>query len=174
MGRGTALAGAPVDAALAPEAKADIPRTDNAATAKQRRLTPDLDLTNRVFQDVQMRVIGLAWAPPRSSYFSNFEVFIAQKMINKGEAQYIKLVYVFLPYQKRLSQYGADALRTRKMRVTRDSSCDENLMDVMWPEDENGSRTGPAPPPVSSGSQEMLPCYITTAEDYVRAVSQKR
>ena len=138
--------------------------------------TPDLDLSHRVFQDLQLRVIGLAWAPPRSSYFSNFEVFIAEKMVSKSESQYIKLVYVFLPYQMRLSQYGADVSRIRRLRVTRDSSCDENLMQMMWPEDENGSasRSGNPAAPQSAKRSELLPCYITTADDYARAMSRRR
>jgi len=123
-------------------------------------------------------VITLAWAPPRSSYFSNFEVFIAEKWLNKEELQFIKLVYVFLPYQRRLSEYGSDALKIRRLRVTRDSTCDESLMQMMWPEDENGptglhpladARTSP-----STDRNDVLPCYLTTADDYRRAVSPSR
>ena len=175
-GRGGSLAGAPLTAALAPEANPDIPRVDTARPVKPSTPAPDLDLSHRVFQDMQLRVIGLAWAPPRSSYFSNFEVFIAEKMVNKNESQYIKLVYVFLPYQMRLSQYGADVSRIRRLRVTRDSSCDENLMQMMWPEDENGASASRSenPSPHSAKGKEMLPCYITTADDYARAFSRRR
>ena len=174
-GRATSLSGSPGEAALAPEAKADIPSADRGTAAKPLVRGPDLDLSHRVFQDMQLRVIGLAWAPPRSSYFSSFEVFIAEKAVNKTQSQLIKLVYVFLPYQRRLSQYGADALRTRRLRVTRDSSCDENMMEMMWPEGEDhptGSRSS-APPP-STTRNDLLPCYITTADDYVRAFSRTR
>jgi GAF domain len=175
-GRGGSLAGAPMTAALAPQPNPDIPRVDTATPAKASTPAPDLNLSHRVFQDVQLRVIGLAWAPPRSSYFSNFEVFIAQKVINKNETQYIKLVYVFLPYQMRLSQYGSDAMRLRRIRATRDSTCDENLMDVMWPEDEGGasSRSRNTTAPQSSKRSELLPCYITNADEYTRAVSRRR
>ena len=61
------------------------------------------DRKHPIFQDVQLRVISLTWAPSRSSYFSSFEVFIAEKWLNKKESEVIKLVYEFLPYQQRLS-----------------------------------------------------------------------
>jgi hypothetical protein len=120
------------------------------------------------FQNVQLRVIVSAFAPPRSSYFSNYEVFIAQKWLNKETPQLIKLVYVFLPYQRRLSEYGADSWKVRKLRVTRDPSCDESLMQLEWPEGENGPSSKPP------DRDNPLPCYRTTADDYRRAVSGSR
>jgi hypothetical protein len=131
-----------------------------------------------IFQNVQLRVIGLAWAPPRSSYFSNFEVFIAEKWLNKEESQLIKLVYVFLPYQRQLSEYGPDGLKVRRLRVTRDSTCDESLMQMMWPEGENGPtgshHSDDALASTSTDHNNELPCYRTTADDYQRAVSRSR
>jgi hypothetical protein len=131
-----------------------------------------------VFQDVQLRVIGLVWAPPRSSYFSNFEVFIAEKGLHKEELQFIKLVYVFLPYQQRLSEYGFDNQKVRRLRVTRDPTCDESLMQMAWPEGENvpaGSHhSGDALESNSPDRNNALPCYRTTADDYRRAVSRGR
>ena len=96
------------------------------------------DRKHPIFQDVQLRVISLAWAPPRSSYFSNFEVFIAEKWLNKKESEFIKLVYEFLPYQQRLSEYDSPDLTVRRLRVTRDSTCDESLMQMAWPEGDKG------------------------------------
>jgi len=131
-----------------------------------------------IFQDVQLRVIGLAWAPPRSSYFSNFEVFIAEKGLNEEELQFIKLVYVFLPYQQRLSEYGFDNLKVRRLRVTRDPTCDESLMQMVRPEGEGGPAGSPysgiALASTSPGPNNVLPCYRTTADDYRRAVSRSR
>jgi hypothetical protein len=94
------------------------------------------DRKHPIFQDVQLRVISLAWAPPRSSYFSNFEVFIAEKWLNKNkkESEFIKLVYEFLPYQQRLSEYRYYDLKVDKLRVARDATCDESLMQMAWPE----------------------------------------
>ena len=129
------------------------------------------DRKHPIFQDVQLRVISLTWAPSRSSYFASFEVFIAEKWLNKKESEFIKLVYEFLPYQQRLSEYRLDDLKIHKLRVTRDATCDESLMHMAWPEGEKGPR--------SSGNaladrNNALPCYRTTADDYRRAVSRSR
>jgi hypothetical protein len=135
---------------------------------------PVPDLSHRIYQDLELRVVALAWAPPRSSYFSNFEVFIAEKSLSKRESQFIKLVYVFLPYQKRLSEYGLGALKSRRLRVTRDSTCDEDLMQMMWPdENDRANHRSDAPAPTSTDRYGALPCYITTADDYQRAVSKR-
>lgn len=129
-----------------------------------------------IVQDVQLRVIALSWAPPRSSYFSNFEVFIAEKSFKK-ESQVIKLVYEFLPYQQRLSEYSLSDLKVQRLRVTRDSTCDESLMQMAWPEGENGTagshHSGDASA-LPSDRNSALPCYRTTADDYRRAVSRSR
>ena len=134
------------------------------------------DQKHPIPQDVQLRVIALAWAPPSTSYFSNFEVFIAEKSLSRAESQVIKLVYVFLPYQRRLSEFGTDNLKVRKLRVTRDPSCDESLMAMTWPEGENGPAGSHREAPASAAPHpnDALPCYRTTADDYRRAVSGNR
>jgi hypothetical protein len=136
------------------------------------------DRKHPTFQDVQLRVISLTWAPSRSSYFSSFEVFIAEKWLNKKESEVIKLVYEFLPYQRRLSEYGSGDLKVRRLRVTRDSTCDESLMQMAWPEYENGPagshHSGDAQPSTPADRNNALPCYRTTADDYRRAVSRTR
>ena len=132
---------------------------------------------NSPVQDVQLRVISVAWSPPRSSYFSNYEVFIAEKMAATGKPQLIKLVYVFLPYQRRLSEFGFDNSKVRKLRVTRDATCDESLMQMQWPESDKGP-SGPGnpgkPPSNAADRNNALPCYRTTADDYRRAVSRSK
>jgi hypothetical protein len=136
------------------------------------------DRKHPTFQDVQLRVISLTWAPSRSSYFSSFEVFIAEKWLNKKESEVIKLVYEFLPYQQRLSEYGFQDLKVRRLRVTRDSTCDESLMQMAWPEGENGPpgshHSGDALASPAADRNNALPCYRTTADDYRRAVSRSR
>ena len=132
--------------------------------------------TQPTFQNVQLRVIVSAWAPPRSSYFANYEVFIAQKWLNKETPQLIKLVYVFLPYQRRLSEYGADGWKVRKLRVVRDPSCDESLMQIEWPEGADASAKSKQPGAVAEKPPDRdrpLPCYRTTADDYRRAISSR-
>jgi hypothetical protein len=136
------------------------------------------DRKHPIFQNVQLRVISLTWAPRRSSYFSNFEVFIAEKWLNKKESELIKLVYEFLPYQQRLSEYRYYDLKVNKLRVARDSTCDESLMQMAWPEGDKGSagsdHSGDATASISTDRNNALPCYRTTADDYQRAVSRSR
>jgi hypothetical protein len=128
-------------------------------------------------EELPLRLIGLASALPPSSYFSNYEVFIAERRISKVEAQLIKLVYVSLPYQRRLSEYGLNNSRVYKVRVRRDRTCDETLLQMTWPEtdphpDSQYSTVSPALSPDDRNS--MLPCYRTTADDYRRALSRGR
>ncbi len=136
------------------------------------------DRKHPIFQDVQLRVISLTWAPSRSSYFSSFEVFIAEKWLNNKESELIKLVYEFLPYQQRLSEYGSYDLKVHRLRVTRDSTCDESLMQMAWPEGENGPpgshHSGDALASTAPARNNALPCYRTTADDFRRAVSRGR
>ena len=113
---------------------------------------------------------------PSTSYFANYEVFVAEKWLSKSESQLIKLVYVFLPYQRRLSEYG-DLTKVFKVRVTRDPTCDESLMQIMWPERQNGSGangSGQAIAADPADRKNLLPCYRTTADDYRGVTSSKR
>jgi len=128
-------------------------------------------------QELPVRVIGFALALPSSSYFSNYEVFIAERQLSKDESQLIKLVYVSLPYQRRLSEYGLDNSRVYKLRVTRDPTCDETLLQMTWPETDPrpGSQYSTDSPALSPSDRNgMLPCYRTTADDYRRALSHSR
>lgn len=125
-------------------------------------------------EDLPLRVIGLALALPNSSYFSNYEVYLAERWLAKDEKELIKLVYVFLPYQQRLSEYRLDDSRVYKVRVTRDPSCDESLMQMTWPEGESSTQPQQAeeiPASTHTRRNQMLSCYRTTADDYRKAVS---
>jgi len=126
-------------------------------------------------EELPLRVIGLALALPNSSYFSNYEVYLAERWLGKGESELIKLVYVFLPYQQRLSEYRLDDSKVYKVRVTRDPSCDESLMQMTWPEGESPAQPQPANEIAASPHSrrnDMLSCYRTTADDYRKAVSR--
>ncbi len=128
-------------------------------------------------EELPLRLIGLALALPSSSYFSNYEVFIAEKAISKVESQLIKLVYVSLPYQLRLSEYGLDTSRVYKLRVRRDSTCDESLLQMTWPETDphpDPQRSADAPALSRKDRNDMLPCYRTTADDNRKALSRAR
>jgi hypothetical protein len=128
-------------------------------------------------EDLPIRVIGLVLALPSSSYFSNYEVFVAERRISKVASQLIKLVYVSLPYQRRLSEYGLNSSRVYKLRVRRDRTCDESLLQMTWPETDPhpGSQySSDSPGLTTSDRNDMLPCYCTTADDYRRAISRDR
>jgi hypothetical protein len=183
-GRASSLAGARAEGVLPPaSAEGEGNAKPGGARAVKGVTTPSVpedggDRMHPIFQEVQLRVIGLTWAPTRSSYFSSFEVFIAEKWLNKKESQVIKLVYEFLPYQQRLSEYGLSDLKVHRLRVTRDATCDESLMQMAWPEGENGPasshHSGDALASTSTDRNNALPCYRTTADDYRRAVSRSR
>src|SRR6266567_3138512 len=130
-----------------------------------------------VTEEMAIRLIGLALALPSSSYFSNYEVFIAEIRISKVASQLIKLVYVSLPYQRRLSEYGLSNSRVYKLRVSRDRTCDESLLQMTWPETDPhpGSQSSTDSPGLSPNDRNgMLPCYRTTADDYRKALSRGR
>jgi hypothetical protein len=123
-----------------------------------------------------VHLIGLALALPGSSYFSSYEVFIAERKAAKEGAQLIKLVYEFLPYQRRLSELGMQEMTVRKLRVKRDRGCDETLQQMLQPEGGPGRGESPVPtlPADWSGFSRdaTLPCYRTTADDYRKALSR--
>jgi hypothetical protein len=126
-------------------------------------------------QEVPVRLVGLALALPNSAYFSNTEVYIAERSIAKGETELIKLVYMSLPYQPRLSEYALNNATVYKLRVSRDQSCDETLLQMTWPEnDSTAGRQNSTDHPVLSPSERnsVLPCYRTTADDYRKALSR--
>ncbi len=128
--------------------------------------------------ELPIRVIGMAVSLPNSSYFSNYEVFIAERRVKKGDPELIKLVYESLPYQPRLADYGLDNSKVYRLRVTRDPACDETLLQMTWPqtdEKHSGSKYATGPPALAPNDRnDLLPCYRTTADDYRRAVTQDR
>ena len=128
--------------------------------------------TNPSGEDVPLRLVGVAVASSKTSFFSNYEVFIAERRLSPGQTELIKLVFVFLPYQKRLSEYDLSTTKIYKLRATRDPRCDETLMQMSWPEgeqpDEDAANrlAGNA-----SNKNSKLPCYNTTADDFQKAIA---
>jgi hypothetical protein len=127
-------------------------------------------------EELPIRIIGQALALPNSSYFSNYEVFIAERRRGNGRTQLIKLAYVSLPYQRKLSEYGVNSTKIYKLRVTRDSSCDETLLEMTWPQADpsHPDAANPIGPPTlgPNDPNTTLPCYHTTADDYRKALSK--
>lgn len=124
---------------------------------------------------IQVRLIALAVAYPRSSFFANDEVFIAEQELAKDESRFIKLVYDFLPYQSPLSSYGLDYSVVYRFHAVRDTSCDENLWEMRsyqqkQPEDKAHWRYALDTPIADLDyRQARLRCYRTTSDDYERA-----
>lgn len=132
-------------------------------------------------QPIEVRLIALAVAYPRSSFFANDEVFIAEQELAKDESRFIKLVYDFLPYQSPLSSSGLDYSIVHKVNAVRDATCDENLWEMRsWlkrqqPSEETRSNWKYAlESPISDldRRQAKLRCYRTTSDDYAKAQYQ--
>ncbi|MGA9963759.1 MAG: GAF domain-containing protein [Terriglobales bacterium] len=109
---------------------------------------------------------------PLSSYFSNYEVFIAEQQLTRHQSRLIKLVYEFLPYQPRLSADGPNYPGIENLRATRDGSCDQALMQVAssastvpWSQSARLQLSAK----ILTQRQSTLECYRTTADDYRRA-----
>lgn len=130
------------------------------------------------YEELPLGLLGVVFAPPGSSFFSNFEVFVVKRRVGKGELQIIKLVYEFLPYQRRLSEYDLSNLPPRviKLRVTADPSCDEPLGEVIQghPDPTRPANEYPQIPAAlrSYPLNTVLPCYRTTAGDFQKAMSR--
>ena len=113
-----------------------------------------------------MRVLGLALALPSSSYFSNYEVFLAERQIAKSETQLIKLVYESRPTQRRVSEYGLKDSKIFKLRAKRDPTCDETAAQVTGNHLSELQKSSPDGALLSTDGESLLPCYRTTADDY--------
>lgn len=132
-------------------------------------------------EDITVRLIALAVAYPRSSFFSSDEVFVAEQELAKEESRFIKLVYDFLPYQSPLSSYGLDYALVHKVTAVRDASCDESLWEMR---SLMAARRQSLQPNASwkyalecpiydlDHRQARLRCYRTTSDDYKKSVYQ--
>jgi hypothetical protein len=129
-------------------------------------------------QPIQVRLIALAIAYPRTSFFANDEVFIAQQELAKEESRFIKLVYDFLPYQPPLSSYGLNYSLVHRINAIRDTTCDETLWEMRTALQQrrqtdktvSGWRYASETPVADlDRRQAHLRCYRTTSDDYERA-----
>src|SRR3984893_12841762 len=141
--------------------------------------TPAVNNENKpTVEELPLGSIGLVFAAPGTSYFSNFEVFVAKRRVGKDQLQLIKLVYEFLPYQRRLSEYDLNNLPPRviKLRVTPDPSCNESLGQIIQSHSDRppSAREYPELPAAlrSSDLNAVLACYRTTADDFQKAMSR--
>ena len=128
-------------------------------------------------EDIPLRFIAIPGAYSKTSFFSNYEVVIAERTVNAQHSEYIKLVYVSLPYQRRLSDYNWNTTRIYKLRATHDPKCDESLMEMMFPEggdqlDEQTQADANRVAAQVGDKNTKLQCYETTADDFERAISR--
>jgi len=128
-------------------------------------------------QQIEVRLIALAIAYPRTSFFANDEVFIAEQELAKEESRFIKLVYDFLPYQTPLSTYGLNYSLVHRVNAIRDTTCDESLWEMRTALEQRrrsdrsvGEWRYAAQTPVADldHRQAKLRCYRTTSDDYER------
>ena len=154
-------------------------KTMNPEPAVASSPTPAVNKENKAtVEELPLGLIGLVFAAPGTSYFSTFEVFVAKRRVGKDQLQLIKLVYEFLPYQRRLSEYNLSDLPPRviKLRVTPDPSCDESLGQMIqsYTDPSSSAREHPELPAAlrSSDLNAVLACYRTTADDFQKAMSR--
>jgi len=132
-------------------------------------------------QEIEVRLIALAVEYPRSSFFANDEVFVAEQELSNEESRFIKLIYDFLPYQSPLSESGLNYSLLHKVNAMRDTTCDENLWEMrslmqhrQQAKQPNSSWKYAAESPIADldRRQARLRCYRTTSDDYERAERQ--
>jgi hypothetical protein len=136
------------------------------------------DHKEQAIQELPVNLIGLVLALPGTSYFSNYEVFVARRRTSKDETVLIKLVYEFLPYQRRLSDFDLKNTKVYKLTVVRDATCDETLAQMLRPQiDESHPGKQYTIDPAVLGPNDpnsVLACYRTTADEFRKSVSKTR
>jgi hypothetical protein len=130
-------------------------------------------------EDLGVRLIPIPGASARSSFFNNYEAIIAERTISGNKTEYIKLVYISLPYQKRLEEYDWTTTKIYKLRAIQDPACDESLMQMMFPEggglmDSEAQAAADSLVARVGDKNTKLRCYKTTADDFARAIQRGR
>ena len=123
---------------------------------------------------IRVRLVAVAISLPRSSFFSSYEVFIAETEVGDEEWGHpVKLVFTFLPYQPRLSESGFDYSVVHKVLASRDPDCDETVAQLT--ERSLPDRHEPliysrnVPREDLDRRRNPLPCYETNADDYIKS-----
>jgi hypothetical protein len=122
---------------------------------------------------MRVRLVAIALADPRSSFFSSHEVFVAERKIAGEEWSLIKLVFTFLPYQPRLSESGFDYSVVHQLSATRDPNCDQTVADLtardLTTRHEPLIYASHVPEEDLDRRRIPLPCYETSADEYMKA-----
>jgi hypothetical protein len=125
-------------------------------------------------EELKVRLVAVLQHYPRSSFFANQEVFLAEQQFTADESRLIKLVYGFLPYQPPLSETGFDYAVVHEIKAARAEICDETISSVESTNDPEGQvrmQYSPGSPGVGrSRHRNPIPCYVTSADGYEKAV----
>jgi hypothetical protein len=122
---------------------------------------------------IRVRLVAVALALPRTSFFSNLEVLVAEKEIGQEEFSLIKLVFTYLPYQPRLSESGFDYSVVHEISAWRNLDCDETVAQLTTR--RLPDRHEPLIYSRNAPRQDLdlrripLPCYETRADDYIKS-----
>ena len=122
---------------------------------------------------IRVRLVAVAMALPRTSFFSNLEVLVAEKEIGQEEFSLIKLVFTYLPYQPRLSESGFDYSVVHEISARRNLDCDETVAHLTTR--SLPDRHEPMIYARNAPRQDLdlrrlpLPCYETRADDYIKS-----
>lgn len=127
-------------------------------------------------EPLRVRLVALELSERRSSFFSSHEIFVAAEEIGPSELRLVKLVYEFLPYQPRLSEYGLDYSTLHEIMAVRDPGCDETLEEITHEDDDRTKLpleySTDAPELNSRRRRNALPCYETSATDYTKGIHE--
>lgn len=130
---------------------------------------PDLPKKARM----RVRLVAVALDLPRSSFFSNEQVLVAEKEIEHEEYSLIKLVFTYLPYQPRISESGFDYSVVHEVLAWRNPECDETVAQLTartMPDRHEPMAYSRNVPRQDLELRHMpLPCYETRAADYIRS-----
>jgi hypothetical protein len=122
---------------------------------------------------MRVRLVAVALAVPRSSFFSSHEVLVAEKEIGEEEFSLIKLVFTYLPYQPRLSESGFDYSIVHEVSAWRNPNCDETVAQLTTrslPDRHEPMIYSRNVPREDLDLRHIpLPCYETKADDYVKS-----
>lgn len=120
---------------------------------------------------IHVRLIAVQSTYPRTSFFANDEVLIAEQELAKNESRLVKLVYDFLPYQDPLSSFGLRYSLVHRVQAVRDTRCDEALWEMRNQLHKSDSgiaefRYAPDSPIDLERRQARLRCYRITSDGY--------
>ena len=123
---------------------------------------------------IHVRLIAVQIALPRTSFFANDEVLIAEQVLAKDESRLVKLVYDFLPYQNPLSSFGLRYSLLHRVQAVRDKTCDEALWEMRKQLRASDSgvtqfRYAPDSPIDLERRQARLRCYRVMSDGYETA-----